>query len=92
MVFTFKFVAESDIDRSLDEGVSLELIDERDSSTGQVVKVPKPPSESQNDTLPKLYVHRDAFLKVLGSTVDVDIDSLALILYDREGNTMDPNA
>eukprot|EP00957_Ditylum_brightwellii_P202154 15328836-Ditylum_brightwellii.AAC.2 len=55
---------------------------------------PKPPSESQNDGLPKLYVHHSAFMKVLGSTVDVDIDKSGMfkpILYDREGNMMDPN-
>jgi len=55
---------------------------------------PKPPSESINDGLPKLYIHHGAFLKVLGGTLDIDIkDSgdFAAVLYDKEGNEMDPN-
>lgn len=92
MVFAFKFVTEQEIDPRMDEGVSLEVIEEMDASTGGVVQVPKPPSQSEQDGLPKLYVHHDAFLKVLGATVDVDTDTIAPILYDREGNRMDPNA
>ena len=53
---------------------------------------PKPPKESFHDGLPKLYIHRDAFLKVLGATVDVDMETITPILFDREGNRMDPNA
>ena len=53
---------------------------------------PKPPMESIDDGLPKLFVHRDAFLKVLGATVDVNLETITPILYDREGNIMDPNA
>ena len=53
---------------------------------------PKPPRESFDDGLPKLFVHRDAFLKVLGATVDVNMETITPILYDREGNLMDPNA
>ena len=53
---------------------------------------PKPPMESFDDGLPKLFVHRDAFLKVLGATVDVNLETITPILYDREGNIMDPNA
>jgi hypothetical protein len=45
-----------------------------------------------NDGLKKLYVHHNAFLKALGSTVDVDVTTLVPILYDQEGNKMDPNA
>lgn len=82
MVFAFDFVAELDIGPD-DEGVSLEVLP--DGS-------PKPPAESMHDGLPKLYVSHDAFLKVLGATVDVDVETLAPILYDREGNLMDPNA
>ena len=48
--------------------------------------------ESIDDGLPKLFVHRDAFLKVLGATVDVNLETITPILYDREGNIMDPNA
>ena len=57
---------------------------------------PKPPSESWGDNLPKLYIHRDAFMKVLGGTIDVDFNKetgdLNPILLDREGHEMDPNA
>lgn len=53
---------------------------------------PKAPSESMDDGLPKLFIHHNAFMKVLGATVDVNMDDLTLILYDREGNVMDPNA
>ena len=53
---------------------------------------PKSPEESALDGLPKLYVHQHAFMKVLGSTLDVDTDKMQPILYDREGNLMDPNA
>mmetsp|Transcript_15933 Transcript_15933/g.27163 ORF Transcript_15933/g.27163 Transcript_15933/m.27163 type:complete len:101 (+) Transcript_15933:29-331(+) len=57
---------------------------------------PKPPSESWNDNLPKLYIHHNAFMKVLGGTLDVDFNAetgdLTPKLFDREGNVMDPNA
>jgi hypothetical protein len=53
---------------------------------------PKSPKESLNDGLPKLFVHHNAFLKVLGATIDINMETIALILYDREGNVMDPNA
>jgi len=82
MVFAFDFVTEHDIGPD-DEGVSLEVLPDG---------TPKPPAESMHDGLPKLYVNHDAFLKVLGATVDVDMESVAPILYDREGNLMDPNA
>lgn len=84
MVFAFEFVRPADIGPD-DEGVSLELLD--DGS-------PKPPSESEQDSLPKLYIHHTAFMKVLGGTLDVDIKkdgSFTPILYDREGNLLDPN-
>jgi hypothetical protein len=45
-----------------------------------------------DDGKPKLYVHHNAFLKVLGATVDVDMDTITPVLYDKEGNQMDPNA
>lgn len=54
--------------------------------------IPKPPADSDQDGLPKLYIHHNAFLKVLGATVDIDVETLRPILYDREGNLMDPNA
>lgn len=85
MVFKFDFITAEDIGKN-DEGVSLDVLE--DGS-------PKPPSESWDDGLPKLYVQANAFLKVLGGTVDVkfnDDGSFIPVLYDREGNVMDPNA
>eukprot|EP00934_Nitzschia_sp_Nitz4_P004281 Nitzschia sp. Nitz4//scaffold2_size372955//163014//163658//NITZ4_000415-RA/size372955-processed-gene-0.418-mRNA-1//1//CDS//3329546754//4271//frame0 len=81
MVFSFKFVTKDDI-TSEDEGVSLELLE--DGS-------PKPPRDALADGLPKLYVHHNAFLKVLGAKVDVNTETVTPILYDKEGNEMDPN-
>jgi hypothetical protein len=91
MVFSFSFVTAEEIDPDQDEGVSLELIESIDAQ-GKATMVPKPPAESRADGLPKLYVHHNAFLKVLGATIDVDTESVTPILYDREGNRMDPNA
>lgn len=84
MVFAFDFARAKDIGPD-DESVSLEVLE--DGS-------PKPPSESINDGLKKLYVHHTAFMKVLGGTLDVKIEtdgSFMPIVYDREGNEMDPN-
>ena len=81
MVFSFDFVKKSELGPD-DEGVSLEVMD--DGS-------PKPPSLSWTDGKPKLYIHHNAFMKVLGSKVDVEVDTLKLTLYDRDGNVMDPN-
>ena len=57
---------------------------------------PKPPAESWNDGLPKLYIHHAAFMKVLGGKLDVKMNAetgdLIPLLFDREGNEMDPNA
>lgn len=53
---------------------------------------PKSPKESLGDGIPKLYVHHNAFLKVLGAKLEVDLKTLTPILYDREGNVMDPNS
>jgi hypothetical protein len=94
MVYTFQFVTDKDVDYEQDEGVSLELVPSSkvDPSTGEPILIPKPPVESRNDGLPKLYIHHHAFLKVLGATIDVDTETIAPILYDREGNCMDPNA
>jgi hypothetical protein len=91
MVYSFSFVTAEEIDPDQDEGVSLELVESTDAQ-GHVVTVPKPPAESRNDGLPKLYVHHNAFLKALGATIDVDTETVTPILYDREGNRMDPNA
>jgi len=91
MVFSFQFVTADEIDFQQDEGVSLELVKEVDRG-GNTIEVPKSPSDSQLDGLPKLYVHHNAFLKVLGATVDVETETVTPILYDREGNIMDPNA
>ena len=92
MVYTFNFVTHHDIDPEEDEGVSLEMIPSIDPSTREPILIPKPPVDSRNDGLPKLYIHHHAFLKVLGSTIDVDTETITPILYDREGNRMDPNA
>lgn len=48
--------------------------------------------DDATDNKLKLYVHHNAFLKVLGATLDVDVEKVTPILYDREGNLMDPNA
>jgi hypothetical protein len=97
MVFSFAFVTEQEVDPSLDEGVSLEVVpDESQPSPNdddsQRRYVPKPPRDARHDGLPKLYISHNAFLKVLGATVDVEPDSITPILHDREGNRMDPNA
>eukprot|EP00586_Coscinodiscus_wailesii_P023735 CAMPEP_0172500004 /NCGR_PEP_ID=MMETSP1066-20121228/133353_1 /TAXON_ID=671091 /ORGANISM="Coscinodiscus wailesii, Strain CCMP2513" /LENGTH=99 /DNA_ID=CAMNT_0013274031 /DNA_START=579 /DNA_END=878 /DNA_ORIENTATION=+ len=84
MVFTFTFVTSEDLTPD-DECVSLETLD--DGVT------PKPPSESVNDGLAKLYVHHNAFMKVLGATVDLKESregALGPVLYDREGNLLNP--
>jgi hypothetical protein len=62
--------------------VSLELLEDG---------TPKPPDQSWEDGLPKLYVHHNAFMKVLGATVNVDTENVVPILTDREGNPLDPN-
>ena len=82
MVFSFRFVTQNDLGPN-DEGVSLEVLEDG---------TPKPPAEAAQDGLPKLYVQGDAFLKVLGATVDVDKATFTPVLYDKEGNKMDPNA
>ena len=68
--------------------VSLEVLEDGET--------PKPPSESYNDGLPKLYIHHAAFMKVLGATLDVDFNpetgDMTPRLFDREGHEMDPNA
>lgn len=92
MVFSFSFVSADEIDFDQDEGVSLELVEQIDKKDLSTHLVPKPPAESRDDGLPKLYVHHNGFLKVLGATVDVDIATITPILYDREGNRMDPNS
>ena len=88
----FKFVLIKDISTEIntntDEGISLEVLD--DGIT------PKSPSDSYNDNLPKLYISQNAFMKVLGGTLDVDINvetgDMIPRLVDREGHDMDPNA
>lgn len=52
---------------------------------------PKTPAETWDDGRPKLYIHHNAFLKVLGATVDVNMDTVTPVLYDKEGFVMDPN-
>lgn len=98
MVFSFSFVTSDDLGPN-DEPVSLEVVEvvattrsDGDGSTPTTTWVPKPPKDSWNDGLPKLYVRANAFLKVLGATVDVDAETITPILFDKEGNRMDPNA
>jgi hypothetical protein len=83
MVFSFDFCNAEHLSH-MDEGISLEVLD--DGVT------PKPPNESEHDGLKKLYVHHNAFMKVLGCTLDVDKESFEPLLFDREGNKLDPNA
>ena len=74
MVFLFDFVREGRLEK-FDETVS--LYDENDDDDDQE-------NDNENDDhhrRRKLYVHRDAFMKVLGATID----------FDREGNKIDPN-
>lgn len=82
MSFTFGFARESDVGES-DEGVTLEIL-----PSGE----PKSPADAQNDGLPKLYVSSDALLKVLGCTIDIDKDGISPLVFDAEGNKLDPNA
>lgn len=82
MVFSFGFVTKDQLSEE-DEGVSLEVLE--DGS-------PKSPKDSMDDSLPKLYIHHNAFLKVLGAKLDVNTENITPVLYDREGNLMDPNA
>ena len=106
MVFSFRFVTKDELTeedegyetsesnffvmhhppsthKSLTHSVSLEVVEDG---------TPKPPKDSVDDGLPKLYVHHNAFLKVLGATLDVNTETISPVLYDREGNAMDPNA
>ncbi|VEU39600.1 unnamed protein product [Pseudo-nitzschia multistriata] len=96
MVFSFRFVASEDELHENDEGVSLEVVEveTRDPDTGEstLEMVPKPPAEAAGDGLPKLYVHHNAFLKVLGATVDVDAETMTPRILDKEGFELDANA
>ncbi|KAL3827415.1 hypothetical protein ACHAXA_003149 [Cyclostephanos tholiformis] len=89
MAFKFDLIKDAKVELTAqDEGVSLEVL--QDGVT------PKPPSESWNDNLPKLYIQYGAFMKVLGGTLDVDFNpetgEMTPKLLDREGFEMDPNA
>lgn len=82
MVFNFDFVTQSQIGMR-DEPVSLEVLE--DGVT------PKSPQDSIQDGLQKLYIQENAFMKVLGATIDLDEETFTPVLFDREGNPMDPN-
>lgn len=91
MRMMFKFDLIKDREKELtdqDEGVSLEVME--DGVT------PKPPADSWDDELPKLYIHQGAFMKVLGAKLDVDFNAetgdLTPKLFDREGFELDPSA
>jgi hypothetical protein len=90
MVFSFEFVTQEDLLPD-DEPVSLELVTVVDKRDGSTRSVPKTPRESWHDGRPKLFVSTNAFFKVLGATVDVDSQSMNPILYDKEGNIVDPS-
>lgn len=94
MVFSFSFVTPEELD-GMDEAVPLEKKTNDDAVTGQRGDdqsiEPNDTSTSNAPTVPTLYVSANAFLKVLGSTVDID-ENFSPILYDKEGNRMDPNA
>jgi hypothetical protein len=84
MVFSLDFVREGFVGEE-DEGVSLEILE--DGS-------PKLPSDSDGDGLKKVYIHHTAFMKVLGATMDIDVEddgSFSPTFTDREGNDLDPN-
>jgi hypothetical protein len=83
MVFSFRFVQKKEELSENDECVPLQLTDDG---------TPKSPQDVLLDDEPKLYIHHNAFMKVLGAKVDVDMETLTPILYDKEGNKMDPNA
>lgn len=87
MVFSFRFVTKDELVEE-DEGVTLEVME---NEKGDGTMTPLSPQETWNDGKPKLYVHHNAFMKVLGAKVDVDAATMTPILYDREGNEMDPN-
>lgn len=91
MVYTFDFVNQNQISNR-DEPVSLEVIESNRDSSGQEEEMPKSPEDSYDDGLPKLYIHQHAFLKVLGCTIDIDEVNFTPVLFDREGNLLDPNA
>ena len=82
MVFSFRFVQKEDDLSENDECVPLQLNDDG---------TPKSPKDNLSDDEPKLYIHHNAFMKVLGAKVDVDTETMTPILYDKAGNKMDPN-
>ena len=74
MVFLFDFLREGQLE-TFDEAVS--LCDKNDDDDDQE-------NDNDNDDHHRrrnLYVHRNAFMKVLGATID----------FDWEGNKIDPN-
>ena len=80
MVFSLQFCTPEDL-HPYDEAVAL------DSDTAADA------AEEEADTeAKKFYVSQNAFLKVLGATVDVDLETMEPILLDKEGNRLDPNA
>eukprot|EP00522_Entomoneis_paludosa_P006361 CAMPEP_0172451458 /NCGR_PEP_ID=MMETSP1065-20121228/9506_1 /TAXON_ID=265537 /ORGANISM="Amphiprora paludosa, Strain CCMP125" /LENGTH=229 /DNA_ID=CAMNT_0013203419 /DNA_START=18 /DNA_END=707 /DNA_ORIENTATION=+ len=93
MVFSFSFVTKEELD-PFDEAVPLlPLKDDQDASKsdGNGGDIDETETSKEKKEKPTLYVSGNAFLKVLGATVDVDENFLP-VLYDKEGNRMDPNA
>lgn len=80
MVFTFDFIKTNQLE-PYDEAVSLH---EREDREGD-------PDCVQKGGNRKLYIHQHAFMKVLGATIDIGDDGFTPILFDKEGNVMDPN-
>ena len=100
MVFSFAFVTEKELD-AFDEAVPLlvgnksteESNNARHDDTATESDDPNNPSDHSQEVKqpPTLYVSGNAFLKVLGAKVDLD-NQFMPVLYDKEGNKMDPNA
>lgn len=107
MVFSFNYVTSNEVDLKRDETMMLVEMKELESTETKIHETNSEKKEDtknnvqnnlneQNDNDPSLqpkmlYIHHNAFLKVLGSTIDIDKETMTPILYDREGNVMDPN-
>ena len=83
--------SDADVDTNIDANTHIAKEENYKTDQGKE-EIPKSPEESYNDGLSKLYIHEHAFMKVLGCTIDMDLETFTPILYDREGNVMDPNA
>lgn len=87
MVFTFDFVEQGQLGKWDEEVPLLPEEEEEEEETSSSAS----PEDDEKEVKRKLYVHETAFMKVLGATIDIGDDGLTPILYDKEGNVMDPN-